>query len=116
MTKPANDESPAGSKWIEQQRAIAQIDRQIADLYARRANVLEQLVNVNVERVSGRRGATVQPMEAGLLTLKEASTLMHTPAETIRYWIYQGRLAKVKPGRLVMVRETELRALLEGKR
>ena len=98
----------------EQQSAIARIDRQIADLYTQRANVLEQLVDTNAEPSAARPIASTKPRETGLITLKEASEIMRTPVETIRYWIWKGRLKKTKPGRFVFVREADVRALLKG--
>jgi len=50
-----------------------------------------------------------------LLSLAEASALVRTPSETIRYWIWQGRLTSYKPGRAVLVREAELLALVESR-
>lgn len=51
---------------------------------------------------------------AGLLTLDEASELIRTPAETIRRWIWEGRLVAYKPGKHQLVRESELLALVEA--
>jgi excisionase family DNA binding protein len=48
------------------------------------------------------------------LTLKEAADLARTQPETVRYWIWQGKLQGFKPGRLVLVREADLHALIEG--
>ncbi len=50
-----------------------------------------------------------------MLTLAEASELIRTPSETIRYWIWQGRLEAFRPGRAVLVREAELLALVESR-
>ena len=50
---------------------------------------------------------------AGLLTLAEASALVRTPASTLRFWIWQGKLAAYKPGRVVLVKEAELLAHVE---
>jgi excisionase family DNA binding protein len=57
-----------------------------------------------------KAGASAAPT---FLTLQEASALVRVPAETIRYWIWQGRLVAFKPGRAVLVREAELLALVE---
>jgi excisionase family DNA binding protein len=54
-----------------------------------------------------------QPTTARFFTLAEASALIRTPAETIRYWIWQGRLSAFKPGRAVLLREADLLALVE---
>jgi excisionase family DNA binding protein len=48
------------------------------------------------------------------LTLREAAEIVRTAPETIRYWIWQGRLKGYKPGRSVLVREDELHALIES--
>lgn len=50
----------------------------------------------------------------GLLTLAEASELIRTPTETIRRWIWEGRLKAYKPGKHPLVRESELLALVEA--
>src|SRR5690348_4858469 len=39
------------------------------------------------------------------LTLAEAGALVRASPETVRYWIWQGRLKGFKPGRTVLVRE-----------
>jgi excisionase family DNA binding protein len=57
---------------------------------------------------------TQQPEAPRYLTLKEAADLARTPAATIRKWIWQGKLQGFKPGRLVLVREADLIALIEG--
>jgi excisionase family DNA binding protein len=46
-----------------------------------------------------------------LLTLAEAGVRLRAAPETVRYWIWQGRLQGYKPGRAVLVREDELLAL-----
>lgn len=51
---------------------------------------------------------------AGLLTLTEAAELIRTPVSTLRHWIYIGRLKSYRPGRVVLVRESELLALVES--
>lgn len=48
------------------------------------------------------------------LTLGEAAELIRGASETVRYWIHVGKLRAYKPGRRVLVKETELRALVEG--
>jgi excisionase family DNA binding protein len=55
-----------------------------------------------------------QSAAARFLTLAEASALIRTPAETLRYWIWQGRLTAYKPGRAVLLREADLLALVEA--
>lgn len=52
---------------------------------------------------------------SGLLTLEQASEfLAGTPKETIRHWIWEGRLQGYKPGAHVLVRESDLLALVEA--
>lgn len=55
------------------------------------------------------------PESTRLLTLKEASELVRTPTESIRYWIYDGRLKAFKPGRAVLVCEADLLALVASR-
>jgi excisionase family DNA binding protein len=50
---------------------------------------------------------------AGLLTLAEAGALVRTPPETIRRWIWEGKLTAYKPGKHQLVKEAELLALVE---
>jgi excisionase family DNA binding protein len=50
---------------------------------------------------------------AGYLTLAEAEALIRTPVSTLRFWIWQGKLTACKPGRVVLVRESELLAHVE---
>ncbi len=52
---------------------------------------------------------------AGLLTLEQAGELLGgTPTETIRRWIWEGRLKAYKPGKHPLVREADLLALVEA--
>lgn len=53
-------------------------------------------------------------MGARYLKLTEASELCSTAPETLRFWIWQGKLRAYKPGRHVLVREDELRAHVES--
>jgi excisionase family DNA binding protein len=48
------------------------------------------------------------------LTLAEAAERISTPAESIRYWIHLGKLQAFKPGRQVLVRESDLHAFVEA--
>ena len=71
-----------------------------------------------VELRSSRPSSKLAPQPSAaprLLTLQEASAITRTPSETIRYWIWQGRLTSYKPGRAVLVREAELLALVESR-
>jgi excisionase family DNA binding protein len=52
---------------------------------------------------------------AGLLTLEQASALLAgTSIETIRGWIWRGKLRAYKPGKHPLVRESELLAFVEA--
>ncbi|HEX4335776.1 MAG TPA: helix-turn-helix domain-containing protein [Polyangiaceae bacterium] len=53
-------------------------------------------------------------MSAKYLTLRDAATRLVTSPETVRFWIYQGRLKAYKPGRSVLIREADLDALIEA--
>ena len=57
--------------------------------------------------------ADVRPQ---FLTLQQAAAHCATPAESIRFWIYVGKLEAYKPGRQVLVRATDLDALIESHR
>lgn len=48
------------------------------------------------------------------ITLADAAALISTPPETIRYWIWQGKLRAYRPGRALLLREDELRAHVEA--
>ena len=53
-------------------------------------------------------------MSARYLTLTQAAERVATPAETVRYWVHVGRLKAFKPGRQVLIRESDLDALIEA--
>jgi len=53
-------------------------------------------------------------MSARYLTLAQAAERISTPAETVRYWVHLGKLPAFKPGRQVLVRETDLDAFVEA--
>jgi excisionase family DNA binding protein len=58
-----------------------------------------------------RRGRSLAPLPSAaprFLTLREAGALVRQAPETIRYWIWKGRLPSYKPGGNVLVREDEL--------
>jgi excisionase family DNA binding protein len=53
---------------------------------------------------------------AGLLTLEQAGELLGgTAVGTIRNWIWEGRIKGYKPGKHLLVRESELLAFVEAK-
>jgi excisionase family DNA binding protein len=50
------------------------------------------------------------------LTLESASALLDgTPTESIRFWIWQGRIKGYRPGSKLLVREDELRSFVESR-
>jgi excisionase family DNA binding protein len=53
-------------------------------------------------------------VSARYLTLKDAAARVSTSPETVRYWIHVGKLRAFKPGRSVLVRESDLEALIEA--
>jgi excisionase family DNA binding protein len=48
------------------------------------------------------------------LTLDQIAERLHTPRETVRYWVAVGKLRSYKPGRKRLVREDDLVAFIEG--
>jgi len=46
------------------------------------------------------------------LTFAEAGERVRTAPETIRYWVHIGRLKAFKPGRRVLIRESDLEACI----
>jgi excisionase family DNA binding protein len=53
-------------------------------------------------------------VSAKYLTLKDAAARVSTSPETVRYWIHLGKLRAFKPGRQVLVRDTDLDAMVEA--
>ena len=51
-----------------------------------------------------------------LVTLNTASQQLDTPVETLRHWVRQGRLAKFKLGRRVLLDQAEIDSLIEQSR
>lgn len=56
------------------------------------------------------------PMQAthpgDLLTLEEVAAITRAPLNTVRDWIKKNKLASLRPGRLRLVRRSELEAFL----
>lgn len=75
------------------------------DLTAIRAIVVEAVGELVRESTRRKR--------AGLLTLDEAGAILDVTAETVRHWIWEGRLRGYKPGRTVYVKETDVLALVD---
>lgn len=77
-----------------------------------KAIVLEAVAEAVAEALRSRPPAKSR---AGLLTLEQAGELLGgTSPETIRHWIWEGRLKSYKPGKHPLVRETELLAFVEA--
>jgi excisionase family DNA binding protein len=49
-----------------------------------------------------------------LLTVKEAAGLLCCSEAAVRKWIYQGRLRKVKVGRLTRLRPADMEAMVSS--
>ncbi|MBK8169660.1 MAG: helix-turn-helix domain-containing protein [Sandaracinaceae bacterium] len=47
-----------------------------------------------------------------LLTLSECAEIARAPLSSVRYWVSQGRLRSVRPGRLRLVRRADLALFL----
>ena len=47
------------------------------------------------------------------LTIRQISERLSVAPETVRYWITTGKLPGFKPGRQVLVRESDLQAMIE---
>lgn len=67
-----------------------------------------------VNRSPAARPRSPDVGNARYLTLQEAADLCRSPKETIRHWVWEGRLKAYKPGRALLLREDELRAFLEN--
>lgn len=49
-----------------------------------------------------------------LLTLTQVAEYLQTPRETIRHWVFDGRLKAYKPGRKVLVKASDVLRLVEA--
>lgn len=79
------------------------------DLEALRRVVAEEL-----DAALARHHVSRAKPRAGLLTLDEVAAVCHVSPETVRHWIWEGRLTAYKPGRTVLVKETEVLAFVEA--
>jgi len=80
-----------------------------------KALVKEALAELLAERGIEPPQRKAPRSRAGLLTLEQASELLAgTSTETIRRWIWEGRLRAYKPGMHQLVRESELLAFVEA--
>ena len=48
------------------------------------------------------------------LTLPEAAEIARTSVETVRYWVWMRKLRAHKPGRRVLIKESDLLAFIEA--
>jgi excisionase family DNA binding protein len=48
------------------------------------------------------------------LTIDQVAERLHTPTETIRYWIHTRKLRAFKPGRRLLIAESDLAELVES--
>jgi excisionase family DNA binding protein len=60
------------------------------------------------------RVLTLACVSSRYLTLVQAAERIATPAETVRYWVHLGKLPAFKPGRQVLIRESDLDAFVEA--
>lgn len=74
----------------------------------------EQLEIVRQVVAEAVAAALPRRARAGLLTLDEVAAVCHVSAETVRHWIWEGRLTAYKPGRHPLVKEAELLAFVEA--
>jgi excisionase family DNA binding protein len=58
------------------------------------------------------RGAATVDKAKDFLSLAQAGALLGVSPETVRFWIWKGKLKATKPGRLVLVRRRDLEALV----
>jgi excisionase family DNA binding protein len=73
----------------------------------------EELRQIVADVVVAALKAQLTPRRvAGLLTLEEAGDRICTAPETIRHWVWEGRLKAYKPGRAVLVKESDLLELV----
>ena len=55
-------------------------------------------------------------VDHALMTLDDVADYCRTSVATVRYWIAQGRLRSLRPGRRRLVRREDLLRFLEGER
>lgn len=77
--------------------------------------VVRQEIDAALARHLPRPDPKPKKSRAGLLTLAQAGELLGgTPTETIRRWVWEGKLTAYKPGKHPLVKESELLALVEA--
>jgi excisionase family DNA binding protein len=60
-----------------------------------------------------RKFTTVTP--GGYITLQEAGALAGASPETVRFWIWKGKLTSYKPGRAVLVKRCDLLTYIDSR-
>lgn len=75
---------------------------------------LRALVAEAVAEALATREPRQKKSRAGLLTLDDVAAVCHVSPETVRHWIWEGRLKAYKPGRAPLVKESELLAFVEA--
>ncbi len=65
-----------------------------------------------------KRTSAPKPLteESPYLTIAEASSLVRTPAKSIVRWIAERKIPTYKPGRLTLIKKSELLAFVESTR
>ena len=77
-------------------------------------SLIREAVAEGVAAALATKASAKAPARGGLLTLEEAGALARVEPETVRHWIWEGRVTGYKPGRVVLVREVELLAFIEA--
>lgn len=63
---------------------------------------------------TGERTVTDVTKPGDLLFLEEVAVVARAKLETVRFWIKQGKLRSIRPGRRRLVRREDLEAFLAG--
>jgi excisionase family DNA binding protein len=104
-------ETDAGRAPAHHERfSVTTKERERAEL---KALIKEALAEVLADREREASKPQAKP-RAGLLTLEEVAAVCHVSPETVRHWIWEGRLTAYKPGRAPLVKEAELLAFVEA--
>lgn len=72
------------------------------------------MLNSDVIKNIQRAQMTVEELSTDLATPEEAATLLHQSKSTIYNWLCERRLRKVKLGRRVFVRKSEILEILQN--
>lgn len=77
-------------------------------------DAVRRVVAEELDAALARHAVARATPRAGLLTLEEVAAIVHVKPETARHWLWEGRLRGFKPGRTVLVKESELLAFVEA--